>query len=145
MHTTQSENILTNPIHSPHIEEVSEIVGRPLFNTLCSEILARYNGKAELSFSKCSMGYGWNIKFKKGSKSLCTIYPHEGSFSLMIVIGRKQKEAAQSLLPSLHPVLEQIYDQTPCGNDQRWMWIDLEDQDELADDLMKLIDLRLMK
>ncbi len=145
MHTTQTESILTDPVHLPQIEEIAQIVSRPLFNALYSQILARYNGKAELSFSKCSMGYGWNIKFKKGSKSLCTIYPHAGSFSLMIVIGRKQKEAAQSLLPSLHPVLGRIYDQTSCSNDQRWLWIDLEDQDELTDDLMKLIDLRLMK
>ncbi|ENY8421311.1 DUF3788 family protein [Clostridioides difficile] len=32
-------------------------------------------------FSSCSWEFGWNIKFKKPRKNLCTVYPKENYFT----------------------------------------------------------------
>ena len=52
---------------------------------------SNYNVNPIFEFSKCSLEFGWNIKFKKTGKTLCTIYPRESYFTAMLVIGPKQK------------------------------------------------------
>lgn len=42
----------------------------------------------------------WNIKFKKGSISLCTIYPRENYFTILIVICKKEKESFMKMFSS---------------------------------------------
>ena len=39
--------------------------------------------------------------------------------------------------------LREIYRQTPEGNGQRWLMLDLEDPDELYRDVMRLIRIRV--
>ena len=52
-----------------------------------------------MEFSSCSMESGWNVKFKKAGKTLCTIE------------------------------LQDIYHQINEGNGQKWHMSDLEDED----------------
>ena len=40
--------------------------------------------------------------------------------------------------------LREIYQQTREGNGQRWLMIDLEEQGELYDDVLRLIQIRRM-
>lgn len=94
------------------------------------------------SYSSCSIKPGWNIKFKKSGKTLCTIYPAESYFTVMVEIGKKEKERTEQLLPQCTAILQDIYAQTKEGNGQRWLMIDLEDDEELFDDLFRLIDIR---
>ncbi len=58
----------------------------------------------------------------------------------MIVIGKKEREAAKAILPECAAELQDIY--TREGNGQKWLMIDLEDRGELYDDLFRLIDIR---
>ncbi len=85
---------------------------------------------------------GWNVKFKKSGKSLCTIYPRESFFTAMVVIGRKEKESVEELLPACTSRLQEIYKETKEGNGQRWLMIDLEDKDSMYHDVLRLIKIR---
>lgn len=128
--------------YCPSLEEISEYVRNPVFSEFCSELKDRYQCMEKIEYSSCSMEPGWNVKFKKSSKSLCTIYPKESYFTVMVVIGRKEKEPAEELLPDLSPHLQQIYHQTQEGNGQRWLMIDVEDRGKLYEDIFRLIDIR---
>ena len=55
---------------------------------------------------------GWNIKFKKSGKTLCTIYPRELYFIVMIVVVRKEKEAVEAILPECTSRMQEIYHET---------------------------------
>ena len=75
----------------PALEEISEYVRNPVFMEFCSEIKDTYKCKEKIEYSSCSLERGWNIKFKKAGKTLCTVYPREGYFTVLVVVGAKEK------------------------------------------------------
>ena len=48
----------------------------------------------------------------------------------------------QDLLPGCTAELQELYEQTQEGNGQKWLMIDLEDQDQLYQDSLRLIKIR---
>lgn len=133
---------LQDRTYCPTLDEIGAYIGNPVFDTFCSEIKEKYRVQEKLEFSSCSMEKGWNIKFRKSGRSLCTIYPRESCFTVLVVIGRKEKEAVESILPECTAALQEIYEQTTEGNGQRWLMIDLEDHDNLYQDVIRLICIR---
>lgn len=126
----------------PTMEELGEYVGNPLFTQFCSEIKSVYKCGEKIEYSSCSWEKGWNVKWKKAGKSLCTVYPREGYFTVLVVVGKKEKAAVEEMLPACTAWLRQIYQQTQEGNGQRWLMIDLEDEDDLYKDVLRLIRIR---
>lgn len=133
---------IKNRDYCPTLDEIGEYIGNLVFNKFCMEIKTKYNSKAKIEFSSCSYEKGWNIKYKKSGKTLCTIYPRESYFTIMIVVGRKEKEMVESILPSCTIELQDIYCQTKEGNGQRWLMIDLEDSENMYHDIFRLIEIR---
>lgn len=128
--------------YRPTLKEISEYVKTPVFMQFCSEIKDTYKCNENIEYSSCSWEKGWNIKFKKAGKTLCTIYPRECYLTVMIVVGTKEKALVESILPQCTIELQDIYDQTQEGNGQRWLMIDLEDKEGLYNDLLRLIQIR---
>lgn len=128
--------------HCPALEEVGEYINNPVFTQFCTDIKTKYNCKEKIEFSSCSWEYGWNVKFRKAGKNLCTIYPKEGYFSVLVVIGQKEKEAVESISQDFTAELRDIYKQTKTGNGQKWLMIDLEDKEKMYADIFRLIDIR---
>lgn len=128
--------------HIPAIEEFSRAIRNRLFEKFLRDMTAGYACEPVKEFSKCSWEYGWNMKFKKGSKTLCTLYPREQYFTLMIVMGRKEQPLLEKLLPQLCEAMQRTIQETSEGNGQRWLMIDLEDDDSLYQDVWKLLRLR---
>lgn len=135
-------NDLQDKNNSPAMEEISEYIGNPVFMQFCREIRNTYQCTEKIEYSSCSWEKGWNVKFKKAGKTLCTIYPREGYFTVMVVVGTKQKAPVEAILPECTAELQDIYQQTPEGNGQRWLMIDVEDKESLYDDLLRLINIR---
>ncbi len=134
---------LQNKSICPTIEEIGEYVRTPVFMQFCSEIKNTHQCKEKIEYSSCSWEKGWNIKFKKSGKTLCTIYPREGYFTVMIVVGAKEKPLTEAILPECTKELQNIYHQTKEGNGQRWLMIDLEEQGSLYHELLQLIQIRM--
>lgn len=128
--------------HCPTLEELGDFVRNPLFLQFCQEIMGTYQCQEKIEYSSCNWERGWNVKFKKAGKSLCTIYPRENYFTVLVVVGKKEKPFAEKLLPDCTLQLRTIYHKTQEGNGQRWLMIDLEDREELYEDVMQLIAIR---
>ncbi len=126
----------------PDLEDIGTWVRNPVFMDLCTEIMTAYQCKEQIEFSMCSMERGWNVKFKKAGKSLCTIYPREGYITVLVVVGKKEKEAVEEMLPGCTEQLREIYHQTREWNSQRWLMIDMEDKDKLYQEVLRLIRIR---
>lgn len=128
--------------YPPVIEEISEYVRNPVLVQFCSEIKNTYKCNEKIEYSSCSWEKGWNIKFKKAGKTLCTVYPRECYFTIMIVIGTKEKEFVEAILPECTVELSDIFNHTKEGNGQKWLMIDLEDRGDLYNDVLRLIQIR---
>lgn len=135
----------TNMSQSPDRTDFEKYIAAPAFGVFCNQIEQTFHTSPVFEFSRCSMEYGWNMKYKKSGKSLCTIYPREGYFTAMVVIGRAEKERAEAILPDLSPRLKEIYEETKEGNGQRWLMIDIEDADEVLNGALALIKIRAEK
>lgn len=131
--------------YSPVLEEIGEYIRNPLFQEFYSELKETFQCREKIEFSSCSWERGWNIKFKKSGKTLCTIYPRENYFTAMLVVGRKEKEPFEAILPECSTEMQEIYRQTKEGNGQRWLMLDLQDKGGLYRDALRLAALRAAK
>jgi len=80
--------------HQPSEAEVKDFLGTEisaLFTDLDNHLRESNKINPKLAYSSCAMDNniwrGWNIKYKKSGKSLCTIYPQQGYF-LVLIPGR---------------------------------------------------------
>ncbi len=106
---------------APEMEEISRYVASPLWDELNAFIQERYKASPLVSHSSCSMAPGYNVKYRKGGKALCTLYPKDGSFDCLIVIGAKQALAAEALLDSFDPHIITLYQKADAANNMRWL------------------------
>lgn len=127
----------------PSSHEIEEFVNNPVYNKFCLEIEHKYEVKPKYEYSRCSYP-GWNIQYKKSGKSLCRIYPQEGYFIVLIVVGKQEKELVEKQLPNYSKYLQDLYSKTKEGMDQRWLMIEVEDEFILKD-IFDLISIRMKK
>lgn len=128
--------------NTPTEYTMGEYINNDLWGDFCKYMKNTYNVIPKFEFSKCSLEYGWNAKFKKSSKSLCTIYPKEGYFTVLVVIGKKEKEDFEKVLVSFSYDIQKIYKETREWNNQKWLMIDLEDKDARYEDVKRIIEIR---
>ncbi len=133
---------LRNRDYCPSLDEIGTYIRNPVFQQFCAELTETWACREKIEYSGCSMERGWNVKFKKSGRSLCTVYPREQYFTVLLVVGRKEKEAVEAALPGCAAALREIYGRTGEGNGQRWLMIDLEDRDQLYRDVFRLIAIR---
>lgn len=133
---------IENKSYYPNLQEISEYINNSAFKQFCLEIKTKYKCNEKIEYSSCSYEKGWNIKFKKSGKTLCTIYPRKNYFTVMVVIGKKEKEQTQYILHELSHSIQEIYQNTKEGNNQKWLMIDLKDDDEVYKDTLRLIEIR---
>ena len=126
---------LFNADRKPSYEDIKEYIGQgePLWSELLSYIESRYQVQPKMSYSKCSAQPGWNVKYQKISKSLCTLYPMEGYFIALVVIGAKEEEAAEIALETFTPYIQNLYRKTPFSCAGRWLMIEVKDKSVLND------------
>ena len=94
-----------------------------------------------IEYSRCGMAPGWNVKYKKGGRALCTLYPAAGSFTCLVCIGQREAMAAEALLPLCSPPVRQLYHTASPLNGSRWLMIPVTDEAVLTD-VKELIGIR---
>lgn len=116
----------------PTLDLIGAYVRNPVWDEISSHILNTYQTKPTFEYSGCAWP-GWNVKFKKAGKNLCTIYPFEGYIWVLVVIGKNEKSRFEAELPLMSRYLQDLYEETPEGMGQRWLKIELEDEDGIGD------------
>lgn len=66
------------PQTAPDISQLGSRINAPLFDQLRTVLEEGYRVSPRIEYSRCSMEPGWNIKYKKSGRALCTIYPRAG-------------------------------------------------------------------
>lgn len=123
----------TNGIQKPSLATISAYVNSPLFEHLCKHLETEYQSKPLLEYSRCSMQYGWNVKYKKAGRTLCTLYPMSGYFIALIVIGDREKTETELMLHSFTEYFQQLYHETKTGMGQKWLMLNVTDVAVLED------------
>ena len=134
-------NLLYSNVTPPTWEQITEYIGSPLWADFNERIQSAYQIKPCMEHSRCSMQAGWNIKYKKGGKSLCTLYPMQGYFIALVVVGSRELTEAEFLMPQCSDYVQTVFKNTKTGNGQKWLMLDVRDRG-IMDDVFSLINLR---
>ena len=134
---------ITDKTHRPSIEEISEYILNPSFDGLHARLTGELGARCETVYSGDNVLLGWNVRFFKAGKTLCRFYPQNGRFSVLIVVGRKEKERVEAALCEMSERMREIYRTTAEGMGQRWLLFDFDERD--ADDLLRLVSIRAGK
>lgn len=129
----------------PSNEQVKEYVESPLWEELSQHLAERYGVQPQLSYSGCKMDncswLGWNVKYKKKGRALCTLYPKAGYFRVLLPIGHREMEEAELLIPLCSKETQKIFNETAKGYHGKSLAFEVENQETLVD-LKQLIALR---
>ena len=126
----------------PEFEEISSYVESPLWDELCKFIEATYMISPSIEYSRCSGAPGWNVKYKKSSRALCTLYPNKGYFTCLVSIGRKEAPQAEMVLSSFSDYLQELYKNTNVFNGSRWLMIDITSK-RICGEVKELLSIRI--
>ena len=117
----------------PFLEQIAGFIASPLWQDFCAYVEGEYKVTPMVEYSKCSAAPGWNVKYKKGGRSLCTLYPHEGYFTCLVCIGAKEVMGAELVLPICTDYTRAIYEKAGSMNGTRWLMVDVTGEDILED------------
>ncbi len=132
---------LYGPDSEPTGEMMRDYIGNPLWDTFHTRLQEQYQVQPSASYSKCAGQPGWNVKYQKGGKSLCTLYPMEGYFIALVVMGAKEEAEAALLMPHATQYVRELYERTPFSCGGRWLMLHVTDE-AVLEDVLRLIAIR---
>ncbi len=133
---------ITSRAHVPITVEIEEYVDNPVFNAIATHMETEYKALVSLEYSGESLLLGWNMRFYKGGRTLLRLYPRRGYCIVLVVVGRKEKQRVEALLPLMSEAMQTLYQNTQEGMGQRWLLIELAKEDALYMDVMRIVAIR---
>lgn len=120
----------------PTEEEILSALGpvASLWKRLTGYVQDAYG--VEPTFVPPSRHYGWDVKYRKGGKTLVSLTPDEGRFTALVVLGEKETEAARELVVGSH--VRRVFDEARQLRDGRWLFVGVESERDV-EDLEKLL------
>lgn len=128
----------------PTLAEMGAFIGAPQWDALRAHLESAYGVSPLAEHSVCSGQPGWNLKYKKSGRSLCTLYPMRGFFIAMVSIGPRDEAEAALLLPSLTAYTQKLYAASRASAMGRWLMLEVRG-DDVLEDVYRLIALRTRK
>ena len=83
--------------------------------------------------------YGWAIRFRKGGKTLLSIYPANGRFTVQIIVGETHAKKASSL--KLGKKVRNVLENAHPFPEGRWLFIRVASRKDVTD-VEKLLPLK---
>ena len=96
----------------PSMEELDRYADNPLWPELRQYLKDAYGAEPRMDYSRCGLEPGWNVKFKKGSKALTTVYLRPGYVTAMVSIAPKDEAAAEGILLTCTEATRTLYQNT---------------------------------
>ena len=133
--------------HQPTENQIRDFVGCPLWDDLGSHLQQEYNVKPKISHSSCAMDggmwKGWNVKYQKNGKALCTVYPKQGYFLALMPFGARELNEVELLMPLCTAYTQSLFSQAvPWYNGNKSLALEVTDEG-ILDDMKKLVAIRI--
>ena len=125
----------------PSLEELDRYADSPLWQSLRAYLKEAYGAEPRMEYSRCGLEPGWNVKFKKGSKALTTVYLRPGYVTAMVSVAPKDEAAAEDVLLTCTEATRTLYRRTASSKMGRWLMMDLTSP-EVLEDVKALLRLR---
>ena len=127
----------------PTMDDVAAHIANPLWDAFTAFVDETYGAQPRIEYSRCGGAPGWNVKYKKSGRALCTLYPDAGAFTALISVGVKEAPEAELLLPTCSNYIRELFARTQTFNGARWLMIRVSEA-QVLEDVKKLIRLRVV-
>jgi len=124
----------------PNDSEVAEMISVhfPLWEQLIQSVRRKYTVNEDFKFLY-GKSYGWARRFKVKGQLLVSLFPTQGGFTAQVNLGTDEVEKALGMKMSGN-IVQAIERATPFA-EGRWLFIQVENQDDLQD-VLRLVELR---
>lgn len=133
----QYERILSRD-DKPTQKEILKTIGdASLWIELKDYLESSYDNTPELvNYGK----YGWTISYRKSGKTLCSLFPEVGAFTVLVVLGKDEAERAVAISKQFNAAVRRLLEDTDQLHDGRWLWVRVRKQSDLKSirELLKL-------
>jgi hypothetical protein len=136
-------DLILNSDYTPTMTEISSYIGdtaKELWLELNHYIEDRFKVTPKFAYSTCSGKPGWNLKYQKSGKALCTLYPEKGRFIVLVVVTLNFVESLHESGYANHHIWEVIEEAKPF-NKTKWLMIPVEDRAGL-ESILELLHLK---
>jgi len=84
---------------------------------------------------------GWMIQYRKSNKTLCSLFPEIGTFTVLLIFGGKELQKISEQANDISPEVIKIINNTAQLHDGKWVFIRLLDN-TYVEDIKKLISIK---
>jgi hypothetical protein len=133
---------MTDKAQKPTEEEIIDFIGRSAKEAwveIKRFLEESYDSAPEPVFY--GTRYGWNIRYRKSGKTLCSLFPEKGGFTVLVVLGKKESEKAILMRKELSTNIINLVESTKQLHDGRWLWIKWKKSED-TEDIKKLLQLK---
>lgn len=120
------KDLILDASHDLAFEEILTYIKEPAltwWQDLNTFIQQKYKVSPKITYSNCTAQKGWNIKYNKSGKSLCTLYPQRNDFIALIVVKLEMAEMIEAMSDTLDPALLGIVKTARPFNNTKWLMI----------------------
>ncbi|WP_312636180.1 DUF3788 domain-containing protein [Oscillibacter sp.] len=129
------------PDKQPTAAEIADYINSPLWIEMNRFMRENYEVQPSFYYSSCSAQQGWNVKYQKAGRSLCTLYPMDGFFIALVVIGAREQTEAELTMPLCEKYTQSLFFNTAFSAGGRWLMMNVTDAG-ILEDVKRLIQIR---
>ena len=123
----------------PSQSTMSDLLGQPLcevWQKLCEVIDEKY--EMERLWNAGGKNWIYEYKYRRGGKTLCSLYAKDNRIGFMIIFGKNEREKLEEIRDTLSDAVCRRYDEAKTYRDGKWVMFEPTDTSEF-DDYMKLL------
>lgn len=123
----------------PTNQEINEMLGTEKYSVwagLCNLIENLYEMDILCKNTKWN-NWKYEHKYRRGGKTLCTLYANENGFVIQIVFGKEERAKFESEQHTYSDEIQSIYKNSTTYHDGKWM--SFEPVNSLLEDIQKLL------
>lgn len=132
-----------NPMEkTPNMEQITALTGTALgrvFMKLCAAIDEQYD--MEHLWNSGGKAWDYEYKYRRGGKTLCSLYIKEGCIGFLVILGKAEREKFETCRLEFSNETQKLYDDAKTYNDGKWMMFLPKDTD-LLEDYIKLLKIK---
>lgn len=106
----------------PNTEELAVLVGSPLYDVwqkICTMIDEKYD--MDCIWNKGGKTWTYEYKYRRGGKTLCSLYVRENCIGFMIIFGKAEREKFEETRENYSESVQKIYDEAKTYHDGKWV------------------------
>lgn len=137
-------DLVLDASHTPTYDEITNYAdefARVLWQDINSSIQQRYKASPKITYSKCSGKPGWNVKYQKSGKSLCTLYPEKKGFVVLVVVTLDLVPIIEAMSGKFETAILEIIRTAKPFNGTLWLMIPVADKAAI-DNVKQLLSLK---